>query len=241
MALSGMVYKTRECGKNVMILLAPIEDESGNASPVGQRRLVIENFTVMPLPGDIIWGSGGDAHLVRGVNNKREWHYHRKGYTTLVEAFDESNVGGFSNDIRLLTKEEELQAVRAIGKMLKPEATNGTMPEWNILMDHLDLQRQRAEKAEEELAITDKLLVERQRLLDLVPPCPEHGSCVPHAEAWVRDSIQARNLLKNILASLDIREVFGQMCIVIDNEPYTLNDEQVKFVILARALATKPE
>lgn len=51
-------------------------------------------------------------------------------------------------DIRLLSKEEESQAVRAIGKMLKPEATNGTMPEWNILMDHLDLQRQRAEAAE---------------------------------------------------------------------------------------------
>lgn len=88
MALSGMVHKTRVCGEDVVVFLAPIEDERGYASPVGQRRLVIERFTEQPLPGDIIWGGGDDAFLVRGVNNKREWHYRRKGYTRLLEDFE---------------------------------------------------------------------------------------------------------------------------------------------------------
>lgn len=38
----------------------------------------------------------------------------------------------------------------------------------------------------EELRITDALLVERNRILDAIPPCPEHGGqCVPHALAWI--------------------------------------------------------
>lgn len=86
MALSGMVYKTRQCGKDVVVFLAPLEDERGIASPVGQRRLIIENCTEQPIAGDIIWG-GDSAILARGVNNKREWNYRRKGYTRLVEDF----------------------------------------------------------------------------------------------------------------------------------------------------------
>lgn len=89
MALSGMVHKTRKCGNDVVVFLAPIEDEQGHTSPVGQRRLVIKDATLLPLAGDIIWGGGDYAVLNRGVNNKREWHYDRKGYVTLVEKFGE--------------------------------------------------------------------------------------------------------------------------------------------------------
>ena len=47
-------------------------------------------------------------------------------------------------------------------------------------------QRTRAEKAEQELAVTDYLLNERQRVLDAVPECPTHGrGCVPHALDWI--------------------------------------------------------
>lgn len=37
----------------------------------------------------------------------------------------------------------------------------------------------------EELAVANKLLAERQRVLDAVPPCPDHGPCVPHALEWI--------------------------------------------------------
>lgn len=37
----------------------------------------------------------------------------------------------------------------------------------------------------EAIAVLDKLLSGRQRVLDAVPECPEHGECVPYAVAWV--------------------------------------------------------
>ena len=36
-----------------------------------------------------------------------------------------------------------------------------------------------------ELEVTDKLLAERQRVLDAIPECPSHGKCVPHAIEWI--------------------------------------------------------
>lgn len=45
--------------------------------------------------------------------------------------------------------------------------------------------------AKEEIAVTEKLLTERQRVLDAIPGCPEHGSCVPHAIEWI-ESVKAR-------------------------------------------------
>jgi len=42
------------------------------------------------------------------------------------------------------------------------------------------------EQLKEELRITDALLLERNKVLDAIPPCPEHGAqCVPHALAWI--------------------------------------------------------
>lgn len=38
----------------------------------------------------------------------------------------------------------------------------------------------RAERAEAELAVADKLILERNRVLDVLP-CPQHGQCVSHA------------------------------------------------------------
>lgn len=37
----------------------------------------------------------------------------------------------------------------------------------------------------DELAITEKLLADRQRVLDAIPACPMHGACVPHALEWI--------------------------------------------------------
>lgn len=45
--------------------------------------------------------------------------------------------------------------------------------------------------AEELLDVTDKLLTERNRVLDAIPKCPAHGSqCVPHAIEWI-EGVQA--------------------------------------------------
>lgn len=41
---------------------------------------------------------------------------------------------------------------------------------------------------EEELAVTDKLLRERDRVMEAIPPCPIHGNqCVPYALAWIEE------------------------------------------------------
>jgi hypothetical protein len=42
-------------------------------------------------------------------------------------------------------------------------------------------------KFQEELFITEKLLEERQKLLDAIPECPTHGKCVPHALEWIEN------------------------------------------------------
>ncbi|QGW28457.1 hypothetical protein [Phnomibacter ginsenosidimutans] len=41
------------------------------------------------------------------------------------------------------------------------------------------------EKLKHELEVTEKLLEERQKLLDAIPECPVHGKCVPHALEWI--------------------------------------------------------
>ena len=40
---------------------------------------------------------------------------------------------------------------------------------------------------EQELEVTEKLLEERQRVLDAIPECPSHGKCVPHAIEWIEE------------------------------------------------------
>jgi hypothetical protein len=38
-----------------------------------------------------------------------------------------------------------------------------------------------------ELALTDQLLAARNAVIDLIPPCPIHGSqCLPYASDWIR-------------------------------------------------------
>ena len=42
-------------------------------------------------------------------------------------------------------------------------------------------------KLQDELLVTDKLLEERNRVLEAIPECPFHGKqCVPHAVEWIR-------------------------------------------------------
>lgn len=43
---------------------------------------------------------------------------------------------------------------------------------------------------QQEIEADNKIIAERQRLLDAIPECPEHGcTCVPHAIEWVEGAI----------------------------------------------------
>lgn len=58
-----------------------------------------------------------------------------------------------------------------------------------------------AQQLREELDVTDKLLATRDALLRSIPECEHHGAqCVPHAMAWVRNSIRLRELLPRLIA-----------------------------------------
>ena len=64
-----------------------------------------------------------------------------------------------------------------------------------------------ARQLREELDVTDKLLATRDALLRTIPACEAHGDqCVPHAEAWVRNSIQVREALAELVALKDLKD-----------------------------------
>ena len=52
--------------------------------------------------------------------------------------------------------------------------------------------RTRIEELSRELAVSDKLLEERNRVLRAIPGCDAHGDqCVPHALEWIEDALRA--------------------------------------------------
>lgn len=60
----------------------------------------------------------------------------------------------------------------------------------DVLMQRLencDEQATECERLKQELGVTDKLLTERQRVLDAIPECEAHGPCVTHALEWIAD------------------------------------------------------
>lgn len=53
-------------------------------------------------------------------------------------------------------------------------------------MNEVEALKAQVAELTEELAVVNKLLDERNRVMDAIPPCPEHGpQCVPHAMQWV--------------------------------------------------------
>jgi len=52
-------------------------------------------------------------------------------------------------------------------------------------------------EAREEIAVDDKLLAERNRVLATIPPCPAHGAqCVPHALEWIQAATERLRALE---------------------------------------------
>lgn len=57
----------------------------------------------------------------------------------------------------------------------------------DTLMMYASAWEREVAELKEELAVTEKLLEERQRVLDAIPECETHGgSCSPHALEWVK-------------------------------------------------------
>ena len=57
--------------------------------------------------------------------------------------------------------------------------------------------------AEELLDVTDKLLAERNRVVDVIPECPVHGpQCVPHAVEWVEKAQAELKRLRRLEAAV---------------------------------------
>ena len=57
-------------------------------------------------------------------------------------------------------------------------------------MEH-HLLADKVEKLEKELSITDQLLVEQHRVMDIIPECPVHGNrCIPHAMDWIKRQLE---------------------------------------------------
>lgn len=48
----------------------------------------------------------------------------------------------------------------------------------------------------DEIETGDKIIIERNRLLDAIPACPVHGQCVPHAIEWVEKAMLMMRELK---------------------------------------------
>lgn len=61
------------------------------------------------------------------------------------------------------------------------------------------------ESLSKELAVTDELLKDRERLLDAIPQCPTHGKCIPHALEWIGNQVEVQenyNKLKEAFEEL---------------------------------------
>lgn len=67
-----------------------------------------------------------------------------------------------------------------------------------VCAPNLDAYRRRVSGLAEELAVTDALLAERQRVLDAIPECPVHGACVPHALEWIEEAKRAMALVDTL-------------------------------------------
>lgn len=125
-----------------------------------------------------------------------------------------------AGDMQLMANEQEQRAIKAEKQLAEAQATItalsqeketlhtllyggpmqvGAYTQIQVEMMARDENLQRAERAELTLAklsadlrVTEQLLAERQRVLDAIPLCAQHGSCVPHALEWIADRSDKR-------------------------------------------------
>lgn len=56
---------------------------------------------------------------------------------------------------------------------------------------------------EAKLEVTNKLLIERQKLLDAIPECNIHGKCVPNALEWIEKMKNKNRVLNKSLETIN--------------------------------------
>jgi len=67
--------------------------------------------------------------------------------------------------------------------LVMPEFTQGVCDDGAAIL--MDGKPMTVDEIVSALNVNERLLHERQRLLDSIPECDVHGSCVPHAIEWV--------------------------------------------------------
>ncbi len=75
-------------------------------------------------------------------------------------------------------------------KWINDYAVAKVIAELKNIIDTKKLPRHNVNNCEDlkhELEVTDKLLDERQKVLDAIPECRIHGKCVPHAIEWIEE------------------------------------------------------
>ena len=68
----------------------------------------------------------------------------------------------------------------------------------------------RVSELEEEVRIDNKLITERDKLLNAIPECSVHGKCVPHALEWIserKSKLSHEKRISEYLASKLVKKV----------------------------------
>ena len=98
--------------------------------------------------------------------------------------------------IEALLREADAYEARCLNPISRPSALlDDDMDDgWRIvtrLAASLRAEASARQQAEQELRVTDDALKARQEVLDAIPCCQTHGSCIPHALQWIKD-VQAK-------------------------------------------------
>lgn len=83
-----------------------------------------------------------------------------------------------------LQRREVLEKIRSRqelqNRLYRGVGINPTPDDIDHLLAHIDALEARVEKAEAEITLDDKIIADRNLVLEALP-CPVHGQCVPHA------------------------------------------------------------
>jgi len=70
-------------------------------------------------------------------------------------------------------------------------------------MSEIEQLHERIKQLEAELNVTDKLLEERNQVMNEIPECESHGrQCVPHAIEWVKKAKSIMQLERPVAVSI---------------------------------------
>lgn len=75
-------------------------------------------------------------------------------------------------------------------------------------MDDLQEAKIKIASLEKELSILNRLLDDRQKVLNLIPPCSLHGpTCLSHASEWIINTKKRLQLTNMIIVKRSSRQV----------------------------------